>query len=127
MKEAFEKIKERLKSKYNSYYHTRIDYSEGLRDGYEGALEIVSEVEAEYGNGWITDRIPTKEECGDFRRNWFQTTVDANGLHTIPMQYEYTTSRGKEISRWLAYGRISPWEVIAWKPMDEPYKPEKGE
>ena len=113
MKEAFELIKERLEeeSQYSCSHCM------------ERAISIVSEVEAEYGNGWIKDRVPTKEECGDFRRNWFQTTVDANGLHTIPMQYEYTTSRGKEISRWLAYGKISPWEVIAWKPMDEPYKP----
>ena len=93
------------------------------RSSLEAFLEILNKVEAEYGNGWITDRIPTKEECGAFGRGWFLATVNANATTTIPMQYEYTTVRGKEVSRWLAYGRVSPWNVIAWMPLPEPYKP----
>ena len=91
----------------------------------KSVLSIVSEVESEYGNGWITDRVPSKEECGAFGSGWFLATVNANATTTIPMQYEYTTVRGKEVSRWLAYGRISPWNVLAWMPLPEPYKPEK--
>ena len=69
---------------------------------------------------WITDRNPTKEECGQYGKI-FQTTVYASDPKNIPMQFVYETVRGKEIGRWKWNGKISPWEVVAWKNLDEPY------
>lgn len=118
MKEAFEKIKERLKSKYNSYFHTRVDYSEGLRDGYDGALKIVSEVEAEYGNGWIpcSERLP-----------------EENGRYITTNMYE--GEKEEVFDMWYEDGKwfVDAGEdetiriVIAWMPLPEPYTGKKGE
>lgn len=92
------------------------------------AIEIVREVAKEYGNGWIpcSERLPSKEDCGNFMKAWFQATIPQHdGNATVVMQYEYTTIRGKETARWLWYGRIASVEPIAWKPLDAPYQ--KGE
>lgn len=73
---------------------------------------------------WIpcSERLPSKEECSKYREA-FIVTVDANGLKTMAMEFEYTTIRGKEIGRWIWYDRVNiPWEVIAWKPLPDPYK-----
>ncbi len=125
MKEAFELIRTKLEEEI-AWYETH-GCDKTLKRGIVGAtrkaLSIVSEVEAEYGNGWITDRVPSKEECGRYGREWFLATLNANATTTLPMQYEYTTVRGKEVSRWLAYGRVSPWDVLAWMPLPSPYKP----
>ena len=72
---------------------------------------------------WITDRNPTKEECGEFGYTNFQVTVNTNKLTTLVMNFEYTTIRGKDVARWKWNDRISPWEVIAWKPLSKPYIP----
>lgn len=76
----------------------------------------------ENGGGRITGRAPTKEECGNYGRT-FNVTVDANGLQTMSMKFEYETVRGKEVCRWKWFDRLSPWEVIAWQPLPEPYRP----
>lgn len=75
---------------------------------------------ADCGGGWITDRIPTREECNGYKKE-FAVTVDANGIKTLVMDFSYETVRGKEVSRWKWRDRISPWEVIAWQPLPEPY------
>jgi len=69
---------------------------------------------------WITDRFPTKEECTNNKKE-FAVTVDANGMKTLVMDFEYETVRGKEVARWKWRDRLSPWEVIAWRPLPEPY------
>ena len=82
----------------------------------------VKEME-EQNNGWIIDRNPTKEECGRYGSGWFLATVQQHeGNKTIPMQYEYTTIRGKEVARWMWYGRIASVEPIAWQPLPAPYQ-----
>lgn len=74
-----------------------------------------------YGNGWITDRVPTEEECGSWRGN-FLVTVYTDELKTMYMEYEYTTIRGKKIGRWIWCDRVNiPWKVIAWRKLPEPY------
>ncbi len=76
-----------------------------------------------YGGGWILskDRLPTKEECGNYRGH-FLVTVYASELKTLCMEYEYTTIRGKEVGRWTWCDGVNiPWEVIAWKKFPEPY------
>ena len=78
-----------------------------------------------YGGGWILskDRLPTKEECGNYRGH-FLVTVYASELKTLCMEYEYTTIRGKGVGKWTWCDRANiPWEVIAWKKFPEPYRP----
>ena len=87
------------------------------------AIEFLSaELEKKENGGWIIGRTPTKEECGKYGGTVFLTTVCANSLKTIPMSFCYDVVRGKEMGRWKWYGRLAPWEVIAWKPLPEPYK-----
>lgn len=102
--------------------------------GIQTAISIVNQLAEEYGkdnnvttNGWITDRIPTKEECGEYGNREFQVTIpQPSGNKTITMDFVYETVRGKEVARWKWCGRLPIWEVLAWKPLDEPYQP-KGE
>ena len=93
---------------------------------YLNAIEIVNQLAEEYNDSWITDRAPTKEECKGWRGT-FQATIlqgigDEQYTTTVALQYEYTTVRGKEVSRWLFKEKIAPWEPIAWKPLSEPYQ-----
>ena len=77
---------------------------------------------------WILckDRTPTKEECGLYGKKTFLVTVLADKLKTLVMDYEYTTVRGKEVSRWLWNDRVNiDWEVIAWQPLPKPYQEEQ--
>lgn len=41
---------------------------------------------------------------------------------TMCVEWENTTVRGKDASRWLWNGRIFPscWEIVAWAEMPEP-------
>lgn len=89
------------------------------------AAENMERSDKYYGCGWILvkDRLPTKEECGNYRGH-FLVTVYAPELKTLYMEYEYTTIRGKEVGRWTWYDRVNiPWEVIAWRKFPEPYRP----
>ena len=88
---------------------------------------IVNQLAEEYNNGWITDRNPTMEECGEYGHAEFQVTIpQSKGNKTITMDFVYETVRGKEVARWKWCDRLSVWEVLAWKPLDAPYQP-KGE
>lgn len=89
------------------------------------AKENTERSERYYNGGWIlcSDRLPSKEECGDFGKE-FNVTVYTNELKTLTMEFVYETVRGKEVGRWKWLGRLSPWEVIAWKSLPEPYKPQ---
>ena len=76
-----------------------------------------------YGNVWIYDRVPTKEECGHWRGK-FLVTVYANEPTVMYMEYEYTEIRGKEVGRWIWCDKVNiPWEVVAWRKFPEPYCP----
>lgn len=87
------------------------------------AAENMEQSDRYYGGGWISDRIPTKEECGNYRGH-FLVTVYAPELKTLCMEYEYATIRGKEVGRWIWRDRVNiPWEVIAWRKFPEPYRP----
>jgi hypothetical protein len=111
---VFEKIKQRLQEKYKEYSKIRVDYAEGLRDGYIGAMTIVSEVEAEYGNRWIpcSERLPEKD-----------------GRYITTNMYE--GEKEEVFDLWYEDGNwfIDAGEdetirtVIAWMPLPEPYKP----
>lgn len=120
MKNAVNELAEEHKDKDCSKCSRRSWYQIGYADAEKKFVE-------EHKGGWITDRTPTKEECGKFGRAFFQVTVphQYNGDITSVMMYEYTTISGKEVARWYYwYGKVSPVEPIAWKPLDEPYKGE---
>lgn len=108
------------------YSSNNCDYGARLAKKAADTIEALSAklqaVNMENGAGWITDRVPTKEECGNYGRT-FNVTVYANGLQTMSMKFEYETVRGKEVCRWRWFDRLSPWEVIAWQPLPEPYRP----
>lgn len=75
------------------------------------------------GGGWITGRVPTKEECGRWRGK-FLVTVYANEPTVMYMEYEYTEIRGKEVGRWIWCDKVNiPWEVVAWRKFPEPCRP----
>lgn len=97
----------------------------------DDAIEIVNQVAEEYGDGWILcrDRMPSKEECGIIEEQYFQVTARRYGgkFFTTAMRCEYTDfPSGIEHPVWKWRGRLSAWDVIAWKPLDAPYQP-KGE
>lgn len=93
-------------------------------EGVYSAISIVNQLAEEYNNGWITDREPTKEECGNYGNKEFQVTIpQPDGEKTIAMDFVYEIIKGKEVGRWKWSGRLSPWEVLAWKPLDAPYQP----
>ena len=92
--------------------------------GVDNIISIVNQLAEEYKGGWIpcSERLPSKEECGAFGSKEFQVTIPQhNGNKTISMHFSYETVRGKEVARWKWRGSISPWEAIAWKPLDAPY------
>ena len=113
MKEAFDLIKERLEveiessDKYIREYDSsqvQIAWNKGMRK----CLEIVSEVEAEYGNGWIpcSERLP--EDNTRVLACFSSGTVTELaylGEGVFSGLYEYTTK-----------------VIIAWMPLPEPYK-----
>lgn len=53
-------------------------------------------------------------------RTEFNVTTETGMVRS--MDWENTIVRGEPVSRWIWQGRISPWEVVAWMPLPEPYK-----
>jgi hypothetical protein len=105
-----EKILERLGAKKAEFASVRVDYAEGLHDGYMKAMKIVQEVAKEYGNGWI----PTVEML--FPR--YGQKVLASVRTDIATHEVIITT----------YERQEYWHngiITAWKPLDAPYQ--KGE
>lgn len=64
----------------------------------------------------VSERLPKTD-------NWRTTfNVTTKQGKVMSMEWENATVRGKSVSRWVWIDRISPWEVIAWMPLPEPYK-----
>lgn len=135
MKEAFEKIRKKVCEMYNStpnYMHKVCgERKDGECSKYIGCEEcliekvfsIVSEVEAEYGNGWIDvkDRLPENDDdvLVWYRYRMMQgvNIVGSKEQHGIGHYYEPTDS-------WLIYGGFGlDQNVIAWMPLPSPYTP----
>lgn len=138
MKEAFDLIKERLEELKDEprFLHDFDDYYDGIK----GAIEIVSEVEAEYINkstehinksgdcstGWIpcSERLPeTEDDVLVWYRYRMMQGVNIVGVtkrHGIGYYYKPTGS-------WLIYDGFGlDQNVIAWMPLPEPWKGEQG-
>lgn len=81
---------------------------------------------------WIpcSERLP--EECGEYRITW--TTSASKNLFIGDSEYEITSEwddeRNDWVGKWLLDDYITAYpdvKVIAWKPLEEPYKEEGGE
>ena len=111
----------------DSYFRQQKDLYMDRANTYGEVMRIVNQLTEEHNNGWITDRNPTREECGEYGHAEFQVTIpQSKGNETITMDFVYETVRGKEVARWKWHGRLPVWEVLAWKQLDAPYQP-KGE
>ncbi len=85
---------------------------------------LFTKLQEDNNDEWIIDRVPTKEECGNYNSEEFLVTVDAGGIKVLCMEYEYTTVRKKEVSRWVWNDRVNiPWDIIAWRKFPKPYLP----
>lgn len=131
MKEAFEKILERLEEyEYNDLIEhnselcehcKRIDCENGMDCNMcimDKAKEIVQEVEKEYNNGWIScsERLPDKagyEVLATLENSFGQRRVAI--IFTGYGDESFWHCNNKEID-------IEVWKVIAWQPLPEPYK-----
>ena len=132
MKEAFEKIVERLEEyEYNDLIEhnselcehcKRIDCENGMDCNMcimDKAKEIVQEVEKEYNNGWIacSDRLP-EEPFG-----CLVTVMDCEPSTQTDFENILPYFVGYDGHSWNdADGEEIPFEVIAWMPLPEPYK-----
>ena len=72
----------------------------------------------------VTERLPETREY----RTVFLATVSCEfwkNNETLVVEWENTTVRGKDVSRWIWNDRLFPgeWEIIAWQPLPSPYKP----
>lgn len=114
MKEAFEKIKERLEE---ASWNTMSTFDE---DGFSNddseevvlidrAIEIVNQVAEEYNNGWI----PYSERLPEARQVILATIFVKSQQRRFVSQIMY--------SDWWLKGDAT---IIAWQPMPESYKEE---
>ena len=130
MKEAIEKIKERLKKEYRHHWQLwckKLNSEDwAYKDAYTKALSIVSEVEAEYGNGWIpcSERLP---ENDDDVLVWYRYRT-MQGVNIVGSKETHGIGYyNKPTNSWLIYGGFGLyWNAVAWMPLPELYKPEKG-
>ena len=105
MKEAFELIKERLEeeSQYSCSHCM------------ERAISIVSEVEAEYGNGWIDakDRLPEKD-------GYYLTCDHKGNIHVFYHHPSYVTN-GNNMAFGICKNHSQFYRPIAWMELPKPY------
>ena len=133
MKEAFEKIRKRMKeqtdflsdcTKYGNKdaeqqrksYDTMHMYE--IADMVENLIDIVSEVEAEYGNGWIDvkDRLPEKD-------GYYLTCDHKGNIHVFFHSQEF-----KETAPFgICEHHSRYYQPIAWMELPKPYTGKKGE
>lgn len=113
MKEAFDLIKEKIMQ------DRRIG-----RSSLEAFLEILKEVEAEYGSGWIPveKALPEAYDIVSkpiLERPWYLVSRKCGSCAVA----SYEKVLGNKV--WFG-NSIAYHDVIAWMPLPEPYKPEKG-
>ena len=130
MNEVFEKIIEKLEEKRKSYENEygMIDFQ--IQEDYKNAIKIVQEAAEGYHGGWMpcNERLPEPEPIrfGKQKRDIVLVTL-RNGL-VKEMTFEFATKEfweaGDEnhIEHWQQDGNDSGCEVIAWRPLPEPYK-----
>ena len=131
MKEAFEKILERLEEVENRLLNESgdIECTLGITNMSEYSKQIVQEVAEEYNNSWIpcSERLPEddKKQYIVQKTNGFIDilgfTKDAYKLD----RYDFAEYKGKNKQLFYEYdseyGYIE-WECEAWQPLPEPFK-----
>ena len=146
MKEAFEKILERLdeelrKSEERYYRYLddsnlpcmfdKSDIEEKRVDTIKEMLEIVQEVAEEYNGGWIpcSERLPEEElEKAKKERGSeavFPVLATINKKHVVTGEKYTTVSRafyGCYNDKNFYNACCDKLDVIAWQPLPEPYK-----
>ncbi len=119
-----DKIKERINDVIQriSCGAEKFDYDRGSVDAYRNTLSIVSEVEAEYGNGWI----PVEKEL--------PPAPEENPLFDgKPVEMYLISLKGTKYpwrAFWTGKNFTDGWSIVhpeAWMPLPEPYKPVRGE
>ena len=131
MKEAFEKIVERLEEyEYNDLIEHNSELCEHCQRTncemgtdcsmciMDKAKDIVQDVAKEYNNGWIacSDRLPDKAGY-----EVLATLENSLGQRRVTIIF---TGYGAE-SFWHCNNKeydLEVWKVIAWQPLPEPYK-----
>ena len=130
MKEAFELIRKRLEPEADFFSGEPMGSLQKAYycKGVEKAFSIVSEVEAEFGkdinvrgNGWIpcSERLPevnTRVMCFTTNKTYVLGEYGGADSHYLNNKDVWFSDKG-----W--YRKDS---IIAWMPLPEPYKPEKG-
>ena len=113
MKEAFEKIKEMLEEEKSGL--TTWAEDEAFKLGIEKAQNIVSEVEAEYGNGWIDakDRLPEKD-------GYYLTCDHKGNIHVFYHHPSYVTN-GSNMAFGICKNHPRFYKPIAWMELPKPY------
>ena len=132
MKEAFEKILERLTDVGGC--DADCAYDKGWDDAIDEAISIVQEAAEEYDNGWIacSERLPEQKRTTFGKRKRENVLVTLRNGVVKEMTYEFATKEfwevGDEnhIEHWKEDYNGNDIEVIAWMPLPEPYQP-KGE
>lgn len=122
MKSVFEKIIEKLEDRQYENRHTL--HHDEWNVGIDQAIEIVNKMDEEYNNGWIpcSERLPNKEE---FLKAYIRNKYGAEFIVMIEGANRPTTLYLTSDGLWVDDCR-NVHEVIAWKPLPEPYHP-KGE
>lgn len=139
MNKTFEKILERLEEVENRLLNESGDIgcTLGITNMSEYSKQIVKEVAEEYNGGWIAIKTrPMTEEEKDFYSEYL---FEGNGLiYECPLpddgQEVLITSNYGSVDKTTFYTDCGNYfenyedydEVIAWKPLPEPYQP-KGE
>lgn len=109
MKEAFEKIIDELKQE-----SIIVDDDAGHR-----AVDIIEQIAEEYNNGWI----PCSERLPDDAFGCLVTVIDCEPSTQTDFENILPYFVGYDGYRWNdADGNVIPFEVIAWKPLPNPYK-----
>lgn len=117
MKEAFEKIKERLEAKGketsrrwipNEGNDKEFSFFVGMVEGILLAQKIVSEVEKEYGNGWI----PVEKAIPEDGQPIIATFTDGS---VYQVNFKLFLHENPEYAH--------NHNVIAWMPLPSPYEP----
>lgn len=119
MKEAFEKILERLEEEkaHQTFCDKEVGYNKGIRK----AISIVQKVSKEYNNGWI----PCSERLPEEPFGCLVTVMDCEPSTQTDFENILPYFVGYDGHSWNDEdGEEIPFEVIAWMPLPEPYKGE---
>ena len=119
MKEAFEKIVERLEEEktHQTFCDKEVGYNKGIRK----AISIVQKVSEEYSNGWIaiSDRFPENDK-------YILLSFDNFSVPMIGRYKSYESGGAFYIGDEDITCSKQDLFVNAWQPLPEPYQP-KGE